>query len=351
MSTCPLMSVLHTELETVQLTSVSLIAALSQGLSNHNYYIRAHRQGSVNDEWVLRVNSQASNQLCNRVNEVANWTLAADQGLAPPLKVVATDFSCYLSEFIEQDSLDWASMASAQGAHPLKTEQVLHADANTLLLSLLKNLQALPLPKNVMSMTAQWQYYYDVLNTMSNSLNQAQPQCVNVSLTHFSAQSQKWLSAFESLMKNKSVIYEWLQQVEACLVNNQFCHRDLNPHNLLLNQHQLFAIDYEYACASHPLWDLAGVLATHHLSSNQRHDLIQSYLQDHPNLTQDAFQSVPSSIHLYWVYSACWALMMAFSFFEEGQKLALENRNIDEYAAKVDEYLNYFEQFMHYVSP
>ena len=229
MSTCPLMSVLHTELETVQLTSVSLIAALSQGLSNHNYYIRGQRQGSINDEWVLRVNSQASSQLCNRVNEVANWTLAAHQGLAPPLKVVATDFSCYLSEFIEQDSLDWATMASAQGGHPLKTDQVLHADADTLLLSLLNKLQILPLPKNVMSMTAQWQYYYDVLNKMLHRLHQGQL------LTHFSTQSQKWQSAFESLMKNKSVINEWLRQVEACLVHNQFCHRDLNPQFLLKN--------------------------------------------------------------------------------------------------------------------
>ncbi|WP_299011441.1 phosphotransferase [uncultured Shewanella sp.] len=350
MSICPLMSALHTELKTVELTSVSLIAALSQGLSNHNYYIRGQRQGSDNEQWVLRVNSQASSQLCNRANEVANWTLAAHQGLAPALEVVATDFSCYLSEFIEQDSLDWATMASAQGPHPLKIEQVHHADADTLLLSLLNSLQSLPLPKNVMSMTAQWQDYYDVLNTMSKSLNQGQAQFLTVFKAHFSAQSHKWQSAFEGLMKNKSLINEWLQQVEACLINNQFCHRDLNPHNLLLNQGQLFAIDYEYACASHPLWDLAGVLATHNLSSIQRHNLILGYLQDHPNLTQDAFQAVPSSIHLYWVYSACWALMMAFSFLKEGQKVVQESRNSDEYVAKVDEYLNYFEQFIQYSS-
>lgn len=343
-----LLNVLQPTLSRVGLDSISLIAALSQGLSNQNYYIRAKRNSITPKEWVLRVNSQASNQLCDREAEVNNWTLAANQGLAPPLVFVATDFSCYLSEFIEQDSLDWALMARAQGAHPLKMEQVLHVEADTLLSSLLNNLQALPLPKNAISMTAQWQHYYDVLMHMSATLCQVQGQ--SVCEADVGSQNLKWLSSLESLMKNKAVIIEWLQQVEGCLIQTQFCHRDLNPHNVLLNQEQLFLIDYEYACASHPLWDLAGILATHHLSSMQRQRLILGYLEGNPNVTQDALQAVPSSIHLYWVFSACWALMMAFSFLKDGQQAAVDKRNIDEHAIKVDEYLNYFEQFMHYVS-
>ncbi|WP_299497275.1 phosphotransferase [uncultured Shewanella sp.] len=352
MSTCPLMSALQPELEKVALTSINVIAALSQGLSNQNYYIRAQRHNSRHHEWVLRVNSQASSQLCNRENEVTNWRLAAAQGLAPSLTFVAKDLSCYLSEFIEQDSLDWASMARAQGAHPLTTEHVCHSDAEALLLSLLTSLQSLPLPKNSISMTAQWQHYYGVLMSRFATMSKWQQTHANDCLhtEKLNRLSEKWLADFESLMANKTVINEWLVQVEGCLLNNQFCHRDLNPHNLLLNRQQLFAIDYEYACASHPLWDLAGILATHHLSSNQRQYLIRGYIANNPNLTQGALQAAPSSIYLYWVFSACWALLMAFSFLEDERKAEGDKSHSNQDALKAEEYLDCFKQFMHFVS-
>ncbi|MCL1123659.1 phosphotransferase [Shewanella surugensis] len=365
-----LLNALQPTLDRVGLDSVSLIAALSQGLSNQNYYIRARRDSSLPKEWVLRVNSQASSQLCNRQAEVNNWTLAASNDLAPELTYVAEDFSCYLSEFIPQVSFDWAKIASAKNAHPLKNDEEIVPNVDKLILPLLKGLQALPLPDNHMSMTQQWQDYHQALMLMSQGSN-ADVKATSPAELGFGIHAEltmNWLAAFDDLHQKQTQVKAWLLQLDDCLMTNQFCHRDLNPQNILCHGEQLVAIDFEYACASHPLWDLAGILATHGLSSIQRHRLIQSYLHEHPNLTQTAYKAVPASIELYWVFAACWALLMAFSFLDvvkasaitisEMQKVKhdpeavnLLDESINCAAVKAREYLDFYTQFAHYISP
>ncbi len=58
-----------------------------------------------------------------------------------------------------------------------------------------------------------------------------------------------------------------------------YCHSDLHPYNLLwdANNQQLKVIDWEYACVSDPLLDLAGLLVNWQLSHAQKTQLIEAY--------------------------------------------------------------------------
>jgi len=60
-----------------------------------------------------------------------------------------------------------------------------------------------------------------------------------------------------------------------------FCHSDLNPYNLLwdANKVELKVIDWEYACYSDPLLDLAGLIVNWQLSLEEQNQLVEAYQQ------------------------------------------------------------------------
>lgn len=275
------------------LSDDSELSVLSRGLSNQNYLIKTAQR-----QFALRINSDASSAICHRQSEVANWRLAQEAMLAPQLHYVSADYKYYLNEFIQVDS-DWSQLMTANSAHPLIDCFEPWPQAEKLLLGLLNGLSRLPPPSNVVSVTEQWTEYFDTLSHFS-SLHQ-----------FTSPRLKQWLVRYQQLVGRKQQVTKVLAKLDACMILPQFSHRDLNPHNLLLKSHQLWCIDFEYACLSHPLVDLASVLATHRLSTIQRHWLISNYLNDHPRLTPDALSAVPASIELYWYFGCCWALLMA----------------------------------------
>lgn len=332
--TLPLVKTLQPYLEQAKLSQVSMIAVLTQGLSNKNYYVRAVHPSKPNGaEWVLRINSWASSQICNRDHEVLNWQLASQANLAPSLVYVSPDKQCYVSDFFEQNQTDcWSDLISANGSHPITSLQVKWPGAEQWLLKLLNGLKQLPAPQNVMGVDEQWQVYRLRLEKMQQQLREEQTKCPTV---------ERWLDLYGQLLAKESLVEQMLTALSNCLVSLQFSHRDLNPYNILVVEGQLKCIDFEYACSSHPLCDLASVIASHSLSSEQRRWLITHYLKDHPNLNQHAEKALPASVDLYWVFALCWALQMAFDCMMSDGKLKQDDLpQSQEYLAYAKQYRN-----------
>ncbi len=311
-------------------TSANDVTPLAHGLSNQNYLIN---DGERN--WVLRVNSSASSQLCDRQSEVRNWNIAAKQGLAPKLYFVSQDHAYYLSEYIQQaPETPWGSLLTAKPAHPLIDESIQWPDAEALLLPFLREISRLPIPENIMGVTKQWQNYRDKLALIAAKLS-----------THPNADlAVQWQMSHLELLALEDDIIIWLEQLNACSRSDQYSHRDLNPHNLLYKEGKLYCIDFEYACNSHPLFDLAGVLSTHALSTAQRHYLIEGYLDGHPNLTSDAKAALPDAINIYWVFAACWSLLMAAD--SSDMACVTQNNDTGGNPHSSQEYLDCFDDFV-----
>ncbi|MEL4428787.1 phosphotransferase [Shewanella mangrovisoli] len=166
--------------------------------------------------------------------------------------------------------------------------------AHSLLLQLLQQLRVQATGPYHISITEQWQEYHGQLLAFAAA-----------------DKGEAWQSRLAQLLSIQTQIYDWTATLADCLVEPQFCHRDLNPHNLLLKDNQLYCIDFEYATASHPLCELAVVLATHQLTPAQRYLLVWQYLAGHPGLTSDAIKAIPAAIEMYWVFAVYWALLMA----------------------------------------
>ena len=331
------------------LEQVLSICELSGGLSNNNYKITTPA-GS----YVLRVNADAADSFCTRQQERFYWQQLTQAKLAPTLLWVSEDERYYLSDFIESDLIasDLIESAVASGAEwaaiehnvidserfqrkrfihwPALERQTSAADfmlgqsslgilhhgdsqqaylnpeppieqdkhpnsAAHLLLELLLQLRELPTGSYAISVTEQWQEYHQQMLAYQASL----------ALTH------DWSERVAKLLGIQIDIKHWCNDLAACLIKPQFCHRDLNPHNLLLKNNRLYCIDFEYATASHPLCELAVVLATHALTPIQQNELVTQYLSQHPYVTAHAVAAVPAAIDMYWVFACYWALLMA----------------------------------------
>ncbi|MFB2681310.1 phosphotransferase [Shewanella mangrovisoli] len=166
--------------------------------------------------------------------------------------------------------------------------------AHSLLLQLLQRLREQATGTYHISITEQWQEYHGQLLAFAAA-----------------DKGEAWQSRLAQLLSIQTQIHDWTATLADCLVEPQFCHRDLNPHNLLLKDNQLYCIDFEYATTSHPLCELAVVLATHQLTPAQRHLLVRQYLAGHPGLTSGAIKAIPAAIEMYWVFAVYWALLMA----------------------------------------
>lgn len=239
---------------------------LCAGTSNQNYRIEVNGKS-----WVLRVNNPLTACLCPRPNEVDCWRSAAHAGLAPALTFVSDDYSIYISEFVHQ-SAPWAE---SHGSHPR---------ALTMVSELLTGLAALPLPRHRVSPASQWQYYQ--------------------------AELQQRLRRMErELRKAAQRILLCAGKMDSCLqrlasgATEQFCHRDLNPNNLLLSDNKLLCIDFEYACASDPRFELAALIASHSIPN----------IESLQTRCLSATQSPDDMIYVnycYWVFTAAWGIIM-----------------------------------------
>jgi thiamine kinase-like enzyme len=275
------------------------ISFLNTGISNVNIKL------SCDDgDKVLRVN-QPHSTWCDRALEVECWQAAMAANIAPALIWVSDDKKVYLSEFIDQPDIDWSIFSAMHSNASIQQETnkpVLAVDAVPLLSALLSKLSALPVPRTSITVSVQWQQYAHQLDSLSTT--QTEPQ---------------WHHAWQQLLRLNGFVQHWLSQLEACVLLPVFCHRDLTPHNLLLGgsvSHQLLSIDYEYAVASHPLFDLASVIASHQLSTTQVSQLIDKVIIQYCQISSltdvaAAKAALPAAINCFWLFSAMWALLMA----------------------------------------
>ncbi|PIW60437.1 phosphotransferase [Shewanella sp. CG12_big_fil_rev_8_21_14_0_65_47_15] len=321
-------------LKAAGLDKITHISELSGGLSNHNYKI-----STPTADYVFRLNADAADSFCSRAQERFYWRHLANARLAPELLWVSEDERYYLSAFIESDtiegniidanidnygqshkhSLPWQALEGlCSAADFLQGQDSLHHlplalehdpltdshpnQAHRLLLTLLLQLRDIPKGPYGISITEQWQeYHQQMLTFMASSLIEGE----------LSQIGGDWHRRVTQLLGIQADIQRWTGTLANCLLQAQFCHRDLNPHNLLLKDKRLYCIDFEYATASHPLCELATVLATHALTPLQQHFLVQQYLAKHPYLTEEAIFAVPAAIEMYWVLACYWALLMA----------------------------------------
>ncbi|MBB1438216.1 phosphotransferase [Shewanella sp. SG41-4] len=275
------------------------VCFLNTGISNVNIKL------SCDDgDKVLRVNQPHSNW-CDRSLEVECWQTAIMANIAPALIWVSDDKQLYLSEFIDQPEIDWSIFSSTRSHLSLgqpTNKSVAAVDAVPLLSALFCKLSQLPVPNKSITVSEQWQQYAYQLDSLMGS--QVDPQ---------------WHDAWQQLLRLNGLVRHWLSQLEACVLLPVFCHRDLTPHNLLLSgsvSHQLLCIDYEYAVASHPLFDLASVVASHQLSTTQMNQLIDNVIIQYcqvASLTDVAAAkaALPAAMNCFWLFSAMWALLMA----------------------------------------
>ncbi len=79
--------------------------------------------------------------------------------------------------------------------------------------------------------------------------------------------------------KQIEMLYQHTQQTAQDFVASRLCHNDLSMNNLLWNntRSRLKVIDWEYACYSDPVMDLAGLLLNLHLNEQQQTGLIKHY--------------------------------------------------------------------------
>ncbi|WP_051484535.1 phosphotransferase [Shewanella waksmanii] len=314
----------------VRFSQHTQVFRLSEGLSNLNYLIKDGEQA-----FVLRLNHKGSDGFVSREHELNCWQLAAQAKLAPKILFVSEDRQCYLSEFIVTDK-PWSQQMTASQSHADATQHTLCPDAEQRLADLLLGLQSLPLPANHMGLTGQWQHYLQQLALANDALKASSPSSDTL------GEQQRWCRRWHRLNEYEQVVRQAISLSDSYLIRPQFCHRDLTPHNLLHADGRLFCIDFEYACASHPLFDLAVILQTHNLSSMQQQRLCDIYFAQQSNLKPNAANAMTSISSLYWFYSAAWALLMA------AQSLAAENKPVTQALTpyQANDYFTWFDDYL-----
>jgi thiamine kinase-like enzyme len=346
---------------------------LSAGLSNDNF-----RLGCDQGDWVLRDN-RPENVWCDRVQELHNWHRAESAGIAPKLVWVSDDKRFYLSQYIEQ-SLPWSNFSGGFGHQDLNrpiepilstyhTDTAIDTAINTYcdaamgtgaeteagcdvvaaLLKVLQDLMLLPLPEKSLTPRVQWQDYSCRLVKVSESL----AGTTQLQRGRGRLGTQSWQQAFAKIVAMKDDIDTWLRLLEDCAVANQFCHRDLNPHNLLYTQDlfshkpKLMCIDFEYATASHPLFELASLVCTHKLTQAQVDALTEQYIAVNSNLNHNALAAMPAAINCYWLCCAAWALLMAAELMIEAVS-AEKNMTVADRPS--EQYVDYFNQYIQLIT-
>ncbi|MGI2261265.1 phosphotransferase [Shewanella sp. GXUN23E] len=297
------------------------LCLLSSGLSNDNYVLgqgaaprRQHCHG-VNDSHseqcdgalsrlALRVNRDVAALGVGRVNEVWAWRQAASAGLAPALVWVSQDYHCYLSQYVPNEppeSTNTADSDSVLGRSGAMIVDLLGArppsepsnSAVSRLGNLLCQLATLPVPELTISTLEQWQRYDSALKAGMGDAPEGVQQGIY------------------RILERRTQILDWITTVtDAQQGRLQFCHRDLNPANLLWSAQKCLAIDFEYTCGAGPLNELATVLATHNWSAPDTHWLCHEYLSKLGYATLP-YKAIVAAVNIYWVFSCCWALLQA----------------------------------------
>ncbi|MCB5160976.1 phosphotransferase [Marinomonas algarum] len=175
---------------------------------------------------------------------------AVSAGLSPDV-VWYNASGCMASRFVPQPSLAWT---------------VRHNDnAIRRIASILKQVHALPAKGRYYSVFEVIQQY---LNSIANRLSGA--RFIN---------DEAHLESRLTLQKEYDYLVLIFHQLRAPeqLLPRVLCHNDINPKNLLMDDADLWVIDWEYAGIGDPLFDLAVVARSHNLDTDQQKHLLYAY--------------------------------------------------------------------------
>ena len=90
-----------------------------------------------------------------------------------------------------------------------------------------------------------------------------------------------------------------------------FCHNDFNPWNLILGDSHAHVLDWEWAGTGDPFFDVAGVVVTHALDTEEAHTFLDLYLDA---AADDAARDrLAKAMRLYWLREGGWALLQVAS--------------------------------------
>ena len=264
------------------------LTPLTNGLSNQNYLFQTH-----DSSFVIRENSSHSNIICDRENEIKCWKTAAKIDLAPSLLWCSNDYNYYLSHYLPQPTITNVSPSTA--------------------LELLNSLKQLQLPERSISSYQQWLIYHQQLEALFIELER------NINEKHISSFND-WASLFKNIEKKQKLIQTWAIDVQSSTINQQFSHRDLNSDNLLIKEKKLVCIDFEYACAAEPIYDLVSLLEGISFSKIERQHITENYLNNNNNVEKRSIMAISSMAYLYQIFSDYWVALMAGSTLLEATK-------------------------------
>src|SRR5260221_10309945 len=158
---------------------------------------------------------------------------------------------------------------------------------------LMRRIHALPMPAPARVMSpAKWIEYYDAALTRRNAISsrhmpdaRARPDRQN---QHLDVSAETSASPDSRGARDLSAAASRRLTALAVLpgVDPVVCHSDLHTLNLVDRGDSLLLLDWEYAHAADPLWDLAGWSANNDFEDNLRHDLLASYTGRPPTRTE-----------------------------------------------------------------
>ena len=243
------------------------IRCLAKGLVNETY--RVQRDGGT---YALRV--AAANPFdfgVDRAWEARVLERAFRAGLAPVLEYCDPQRGILI--------LRWADGRAWTPAEVRRESNI------SRMAELLRRIHALPIPMPARALSPmKWIDYYSAGNPMSSAGNPISSAANPVSAAAgvaLRAAAQDRLAALAALPG----------------VEPRVCHSDLHTLNLLDCGPSLVLLDWEYAHASDPLWDLAGWSANNDLEEEFRRELLSKYMGRLP--TRDEYLRLQL---LGWLY-------------------------------------------------
>jgi thiamine kinase-like enzyme len=218
------------------------IHRLSVGLVNETY--RVLRGGAT---YALRAPGSNPHSLgFDRTWEARVLELAAPRGLAPVVEYCDPHRGILISRWVEGRS--W------------NTDEVREPSSIARVAGLARGIHALsiPVPARLIS-PAQWIDYYSAAASAGTSVDPA--------TAALRTAASRRLAALAALPAVDPVV----------------CHSDLHALNLIDRGRSLVLLDWEYAHAADPLWDLAGWSANNDFDNEMRHGLLADYVGRPPS--------------------------------------------------------------------
>lgn len=204
----------------------------------------------------------------DRQSEMTVLQAAAKSGVSPPV-LWHDDRGGFACQFVVQPSLGW---------------DVMHSNSSI---------------KRIANALVQVHSFAEV----------AHPFCIYDLIEHY-------LQSIESLLSKHSDLQEEVRYLRGLFTNLPrvnpcyspvVCHNDLNPKNVLIDDENIWLIDWEYTGMGDPLFDLAVVARSHNLTREQQAYLVESY--DDSLDVEETLQKIANYSLAYSLREMIWLLL------------------------------------------